>query len=94
MFQMTDTAAEAVKKIVAKVPQATDGGVRIRHAGAETGYELSVAPAPEPQDTVISADGAKVFLDEKATVALDDRVLDAEVAQDGSVRFALAAQPA
>lgn len=94
MFTMTDTAAEAVKKIVAKVPQATDGGVRIRHAGAETGYELSVAPAPEPQDTVVTNDGAKVFLDESASAALTDRVLDAEVAQDGSVRFALAAQSA
>ncbi|GAA3629820.1 iron-sulfur cluster biosynthesis family protein [Microbacterium awajiense] len=94
MLTMTETAAEAVKTIVSKVPQASDGGVRIRDAGAETGYELSVAPAPEPQDTVVVTDGAKVFLDESAATALDDRVLDAEMSQDGSVRFALGTQAA
>jgi iron-sulfur cluster assembly protein len=90
MLTMTDTAAEAVKAIVSRVPETDDGGLRIRHTGAETGYELSVAPAPEPADTVIVTDGARLFLDESATLALDDRVLDAELGQDGSVRFALA----
>ena len=63
MLTMTDTAAEAVKTIVARVPQAADGGLRIRDAGAETGFELSVAPAPEPDDTVVVTEGARVFLD-------------------------------
>ncbi|MEV8272286.1 Fe-S cluster assembly protein HesB [Microbacterium sp. NPDC077184] len=89
---MTDTAAEAVKTIIARVPEAGDGGVRIRDTGAQNGFELSVAPAPEPQDTVVVTDGARVFLDEAATTALDDRVLDAELGQDGSVRFALGSQ--
>ena len=92
MLTLTQTAAEAVKQIVARVPQAEDGGVRIRSTGAETGYELSVAPDPAPQDAIVVTDGARVFLDEGAAVALDDSVLDAELSQDGSVRFALAAQ--
>ncbi|MGQ2914566.1 Fe-S cluster assembly protein HesB [Microbacterium aurantiacum] len=92
MLTMTDTAAEAVKTIIARVPEAGDGGVRIRDTGAQNGFELSVAPAPEPQDTVVVTDGARVFLDEAATTALDDRVLDAELGQDGSVRFALGSQ--
>lgn len=92
MLQMTDTAAEAVKTIVSRVPNAIDGGVRIRDTGTESGFELSVAPAPEPDDTVVvSEGGARVFLDGGATAALDDLVLDAELAQDGSVRFALGA---
>ena len=92
MLTMTDTAAEAVKTIVARGPQAADGGLRIRDAGAETGFELSVAPAPEPDDTVVVTEGARVFLDTAASLALNDRVLDAQLEQDGTVRFALAAQ--
>ena len=92
MLTMTDTAAEAVKTIVARVPQAADGGLRIRDAGAETGFELSVAPAPEPDDTVVVTEGARVFLDTAASLALNDHVLDAQLEQDGTVRFALAAQ--
>ena len=92
MLTMTDTAAEAVKTIVARVPHAADGGLRIRDAGAETGFELSVAPAPEPDDTVVVTEGARVFLDTAASLALNDRVLDAQLEQDGTVRFALAAQ--
>lgn len=92
MLTLTQTAAEAVKQIVARVPQAEDGGVRIRDTGGETGFELSVAPDPAPHDTIVVTDGARVFLDEGAAVALEDRVLDAELSQDGSVRFALATQ--
>ena len=92
MLTLTQTAAEAVKQIVSRVPQAEDGGVRIRDTGGETGFELSVAPDPAPHDTIEVTDGARVFLDEGAAVALEDRVLDAELSQDGSVRFALATQ--
>lgn len=90
MLTLTQTAAEAVKTIVERVPQAEDGGVRIRDTGAQTGFELSVAQAPEPEDTVVVTDGARVFLDTAANQALDDRILDAELAADGSVKFALA----
>lgn len=91
MLTMTDTAAEAVKAIVSRVPNVPDdGGVRIRDTGGEAGFELSVAPAPEETDTVVASDGAQVFLDASAATALEDRILDAELAQDGSVRFALA----
>lgn len=93
MLTMTDTAAEAVKTIVSRVPNVPDdGGVRIRDTGTDTGFELSVAPAPEATDTIVQSAGANVFLDEGAASALDDRVLDAELARDGSVRFALAVQ--
>ncbi|GAB3602495.1 Fe-S cluster assembly protein HesB [Microbacterium aureliae] len=94
MLTLTQTAAEAVKSIVSNVPQAEpDGGIRIRDTGEPaTGFELTVAPTPEPEDTVVVTDGARVFLDGPAAQALDDRVLDAELVGDGSVRFALATQ--
>ena len=92
MLTLTQTAAEAVKEIVARVPLPEDGGVRIREAEGSSGFELSVTPDPGPHDTVVIESGARVFLDETAAIALEDRVLDAELANDGSVRFALASQ--
>lgn len=92
MLTLTETAAEAVKQIVARVPQVEEGGVRIRDTGTSNGFELSVAPDPQPADTVLVQDGARVFLDEAAALALDQSILDAELALDGSVRFALTPQ--
>lgn len=89
MLTLTENAATAVKTISAQIP-AEGGGLRIRDAGAQTGFELALAPQPEPSDTVVETDGARVFVDEAASVVLDDRVLDAELGADGSVRFALA----
>ncbi|GAA1941799.1 hypothetical protein GCM10009775_36950 [Microbacterium aoyamense] len=91
MLTMTDTAAEAVKAIVAGIPDVPDdGGVRIRNTGPERGFEISVAPAPQATDAVIDSHGARLFVEAEAVPALDDRILDAEQGQDGSVRFALA----
>ena len=84
MLTMTQTAAEAVKQIVSRVPQAEDGGVRIRDTGAATGFELSVAPDPEPLDTVVVTDGARVFLDQTAATALDGSVLISSSSRPGS----------
>ena len=45
MLTLTQTAAEAVEELVARVPLAEEGGVRIRDTGGSEGFELSVAPA-------------------------------------------------
>lgn len=92
MLTLTQTAAEAVEELVARVPLAEDGGVRIRDTGGPAGFELSVVPTPDPQDTVVVEGGARVYLDHTAAAALDDRVLDAELSNDGAVRFALGTQ--
>ena len=44
------------------------------------------------RDTLLLGEPIRVFLDNGANTALDDRVLDAEMNQDGSVRFAIASQ--
>jgi Fe-S cluster assembly iron-binding protein IscA len=88
MLTLTDNAATAVKTISSQVP--TEGaGLRIRDAGPDTGFELAIAPTPENGDDVVETDGARVFVDAAASPALDERVLDAEFGDDGSVRFAL-----
>ena len=93
MLTLTENASMAVKSIVGQVADAPDGGLRIRDTGsAETGFELGVSPQPETTDAVVEAEGARVFLDAGAALALEDKVLDAQMEQDGSVRFALAVQ--
>ncbi|MFI8593795.1 Fe-S cluster assembly protein HesB [Microbacterium sp. NPDC078428] len=93
MLTLTENAATAVRSIVSQVPEGENGGLRIRGNGTpEAGFELQIASSPEPEDSVVEQGAARVFLEPAAATELDDKVLDAEVSQDGSVRFALAAQ--
>lgn len=93
MLTLTDTASTVVKTIAAQSPGAEDGGLRISDAAGESAnFAVAVAPTPEPTDAVVEQDGARVFLDVSASVALDDKVLDASVDENGAVSFALASQ--
>ena len=92
MLTLTENATIAVKSLTEQLSPDT-GGLRISEAVApEVGYALNLANSPEPHDTVVETDGARVFVDPVTSVALDDRVLDARVTDDGSVGFALANQ--
>ncbi|MBZ4488176.1 Fe-S cluster assembly protein HesB [Microbacterium sp. cx-55] len=88
MLTLTDNAATAVKTISSQIPT-EGGGLRIRDTGPDTGFELALATTPETGDAVVETDGARVFVDSSASDALGDRVLDADISEDGSVRFAL-----
>jgi len=50
---------------------------------------VTTAGQAEPGDAVVEHDGAKVFLDETAAVALGDQVLDASVDDGGAVQFSI-----
>ena len=94
MLTITDTAAEAIKGIVASPEAPEGGGLRIvarSQAGAEGTLEVSVAAIPAEDDQIIEESGAQVFLEPLAAQALDDKVLDAEI-EGGQVRFAVGEQ--
>jgi len=91
---LTDTASSVVKAISAQSTEAESAGLRISAAEGAADFDLSIAPAAEPADTVIENDGARVFLDENAARALAASVLDAKVDDDGSVQFAVGTQAA
>ncbi|MCW4386188.1 iron-sulfur cluster assembly accessory protein [Salinibacterium sp. SYSU T00001] len=93
MLTLTETASNVVKAIIDQNPEVENAGLRINSQGADAA-ELGVAvvEAPEASDQVLEQDGARVFLDEGATVALADKVLDAQVGSDGSVSFAIGQQ--
>jgi len=92
MLTLTENATIAVKSLTEQLSPGT-GGLRISEAVApEAGYALNLANSPEPDDTIIESDGARVFVDPATSVVLENRVLDARVTDDGSVGFALGDQ--
>ncbi len=53
---------------------------------------MVVTPHPEPDDQVVEVSGTRLFLEDAAAVALDDKVLDAGVDDEGAVSFAVLPQ--
>ncbi len=97
MLLLTENASTIVKSIASQTPD-IDGaenhvGLRIV-ADSVDSTELSLAVVPEPEltDQVIETGGALVYLEPNAVIMLDDKVLDAQVEENGSVSFAIALQ--
>jgi len=95
MLTLTDNANTIAATIVAQQSSTPDAGLRIHSSGteAEPRFAVTVVPAPEPGDAVVDDETIRVFLEENAAAALDDKVLDAAVDEQGSVSFSLLPQP-
>ena len=94
MLTLTDNAAVVVANLAGRTlaaqPDATEGGLRISSGENGDSFDVAVTPRPAPTDQVIENAGARVYLEPAAATALDDKVLDAQVDEGGSVRFSLA----
>lgn len=94
MLTITDTAAEAIRGIVA-APELPEGaGLRIATSpGAEQAgaLEVSVAETPAETDQVVAESGARVFVEADAVPLLDDKLLDAQI-EGTRVGFTLSEQ--
>ncbi len=90
MLTLTDSASTVVKTLIERTPDGTDAALRISasEVGA-TDLSLAVATQAEPNDTVIESAGATVFVEQNAALVLDDKVLDAQIDDEGSVRFSI-----
>jgi iron-sulfur cluster assembly protein len=91
MLTITSNAAEAIRAIIQSTDVPDDGGIRIsiaRQNGSQASLELALSPAPMEGDDVLELNGAHVFLDEMASVALDDKSLDAEM-EGGEISFGI-----
>ena len=97
MLAITDTAAEAIRGIVA-APELPEGaGLRIATVAPAEGeaaaaLEVSVAETPAENDQVVSESGARVFVEAEAVPLLDDKLLDAQI-EGTRVGFMLSEQP-
>ncbi|NYG05954.1 Fe-S cluster assembly iron-binding protein IscA [Phycicoccus badiiscoriae] len=90
MLTLTENASTIVKTIVDQNLSTEDAGLRFSQEGADSGgLTVTTAEQAQPGDAVVEQDGAKVYLDETAAVALGDQVLDAAVDETGGVQFSL-----
>jgi Fe-S cluster assembly iron-binding protein IscA len=94
MLVLTQTAVAVVNNLTSAV--GTEGaGLRIS-SGTTTppggGLQVEITPGPAEQDQVLSERGARVFLDPDAASYLDDKVLDANVDDQGGPHFMLSGQ--
>jgi iron-sulfur cluster assembly protein len=94
MLTLTENASTIVKTLVDQNLPTEDAGLRFSKQDAEQdGLTVTTAEQAEPGDALVEKDGAKVFLDETAAVALGDQVLDASVDESGGVQFSLIPAP-
>ncbi len=93
MLTLTESASTVVKSIVDREPTAADGALRIAPgATGENDFTVSIVTEPAPGDQLVESGGARVYLEQSASLALDDKVLDAQVSESGAVTFALVSQ--
>ena len=93
MLDLTDNATSVIRSIAERPESPGDAGLRVTAGGESTG-RLAVAAAAGPQegDQVVEKEGARVFLDPQAAEILDDKVLDAQVGDEGGVEFLISGQ--
>jgi iron-sulfur cluster assembly protein len=87
VLTLTPTAAEVVRTLVDQSESPESGGLRIAAGesaieGVELELELSLVGEPEDTDATVEQEGATVYLDPGAAELLDDKLLDAQVADD------------
>jgi len=96
MLVLTEAAAEAVKSVTSQ-PQVPEGaGLRIASSAPDSAgpadLQLTAALVPAQGDQVIEAAGARVFVESQAVAYLEDKVLDAQVDEQGKAHFSLTVQ--
>ena len=99
VLTLTDNATAIVSTLVSRQNDAPDAGLRIHSAPTQDAsgaahLAVAVTADPEPADQVVEIQGTRLFLDDAAAAALDDKVLDAGVDDEGSVSFAVLPQVA
>ena len=92
MLTLTQNASSIVKELIDRLPEADTAGLRLSTDVAEGGVAVTAVGAPEPGDQVVEQGGATVYLEDSASLALSDQVLDAAVDPQGAVQFSLAPQ--
>ncbi|KQM80746.1 hypothetical protein [Agromyces sp. Leaf222] len=93
MLTLTENASTVVKEIVSRNGAPEGSGLRINaQDAAATEFAVAIVPTPNPTDSVVEHDGARVYLGEAAAMALTDKTLDASIGDDGRVSFEIGVQ--
>jgi iron-sulfur cluster assembly protein len=88
-MHVSETAAQAINAALSEVPE---GGLRISPAAAngdQVMLQVSVVESPADTDQIIQEQGTRVFVDCQVAPLLEDKTLDAHIAEDRGVEFAI-----
>jgi iron-sulfur cluster assembly protein len=94
MMSLTLEATHAIEGILAGPDVPEGGGLRIvlersEYDGAGARLQVAIAAEPDDDDELIEKAGARVFIPAPLVGILADKRLDAEVDDEGGVRFTL-----
>ena len=96
MLVLAEAAAEVVTSVTSAPRAGGAAGLRIASSTPEPdspgALRVTAAAAPDENDQVIEAAGARVFSGPRAVAYLEDKVLDAQFDEQGKARFSLGAQ--
>ena len=93
VLTLTENASTVVKTIVDQSAPSDQAGLRISQDSEDSpALHVIATERPLPGDQVLEEDGARVFLEETAAVTLDDKILDAQLDDNGGVQFTISNQ--
>jgi len=93
VLTLTENASTVVKTIVDQSVEGTEAGLRISQDAVDSpALHVIATTQPLPGDQVVEEDGARVFLEETAAGTLEDKVLDAQIDDNGGVQFTVSAR--
>jgi iron-sulfur cluster assembly protein len=81
MIHVTEKAAQKIHELLVKEGVAPNGGLRLGVQGggcSGLSYAMRLDPQPRDRDQVVEESGARVFIDPKSLVYLDNITLDYE----------------
>lgn len=94
MFTVTQDATEAVRVAIDAVDAPESAGLRIslsphHQNGSGPAIAMELVEAPAKEDEIVLNEGGRFFLAPGTAAALEDKVLDAEIAPEGEIRFGI-----
>lgn len=96
VLTLTDTAVEIIRNLTTQPGLPDETGLRISaHSGNGdgAGFMLALSQGPDLGDEVIEARQVRVFVQPDAAAVLGDKMLDAEVNEQGEIAFLVVPRP-
>ena len=90
MLALTESATAAIHNLTSRPELPADTALRIApntENGSGPAFAASLVQRPNPDDQVIDTGEARVYLEPGAAGQLADKVLDAEVDENGVIAF-------
>jgi iron-sulfur cluster assembly protein len=93
MLTITDSAVTVICGLTSQPDLPAETGLRIVKQGeGAPSFQLVLAEGPTAGDQVVEEQGARVFVEAAAAGILEDKVLDAQVSEQGDVAFRISDQ--